>query len=203
MIRILKWVGIVLGCLVILMVLASLLLPTLVNLDRYRGVLASRASKALGREVTLGSLRVDLWGGIGAEAKGIQIAQAPGFGSEPFVAADALRVRVQFLPLLHGQLKVFLLGLLKYGSGAIAHVQVAALAGVTAWMGLCLLDWSAWRRLPKMSRVDAAAFLATAGAVLSVNAVYAVAIGCSLYAARALYRRCFPATESVPDLQTP
>ena len=106
MIRILKWVGIVLGCLVILMVLAALLLPTLVNLDRYRGVLASRASKALGREVTLGSLRVDLWGGIGAEAKGIQIAQAPGFGSEPFVAADALRVRVQFLPLLHGQLKV-------------------------------------------------------------------------------------------------
>jgi len=22
------------------------------------------------------------------------------------------------------------------------------LIGVTAWMGLCLLDWSAWRRLP-------------------------------------------------------
>ncbi len=48
-------------------------------------------------------------------------------------------------------------------------------------MGLCLLDWSAWRRLPKMSRVDAAAFLVTAVAVLAVNAVLAVAIGCSLY----------------------
>jgi MFS superfamily sulfate permease-like transporter len=48
-------------------------------------------------------------------------------------------------------------------------------------MGLCLLDWSAWRRLPKMSRVDAVAFLATAISVLAVNAVLAVAIGCSIY----------------------
>jgi AsmA protein len=98
--------GLVLGGLVVLMVLAALLLPTLVNLERYRGVLASRVSKALGREVTLGSLQVDLWRGIGAEAKGIQIAQAPGFGSEAFVTADGLRVRAQFLPLLRGQLKV-------------------------------------------------------------------------------------------------
>jgi SulP family sulfate permease len=54
-------------------------------------------------------------------------------------------------------------------------------------MGLCLLDWSAWRRLPKMSRVDAAAFLATAVSVLAVNAVLAVAIGCSIYALKAAY----------------
>ncbi len=106
MIRIVKWLGIALGGIIVLLLLAALLLPALVNLDRYRGVLASRVSKALGREVTLGSLQVDLWGGLGAEAKGIQIGQAPGFGSEPFISADALRVRVQFLPLLHGQVKV-------------------------------------------------------------------------------------------------
>jgi SulP family sulfate permease len=70
-----------------------------------------------------------------------------------------------------------------------------ALAGVTAWMGLCLLDWSAWRRLPKMSRVDAAAFLVTAIAVLAVNAVLAVAIGCSLYVLRALIARATPMRE--------
>ena len=106
MIRVLKWLGLALGGIVVLAVLAALLLPTIVNLDRYRAVLASRVSKAVGREVTLGSLRVDLWRGIGAEARGIQIAQAPGFGSEPFLTADALRVRVQLLPLLRGQVKV-------------------------------------------------------------------------------------------------
>jgi AsmA protein len=106
MIRVLKWVGLAIGGIVVLAVLAALLLPVLVNLDRYRAVLASRVGKALGREVTLGSLQVDLWHGLGAEAKGIQIAQAPGFGPEPFLAADALRVRVQLLPLLRGQVKV-------------------------------------------------------------------------------------------------
>jgi SulP family sulfate permease len=67
----------------------------------------------------------------------------------------------------------------------VSHIPLPALAGVTAWMGLCLLDWSAWRRLPKMSRVDAAAFLATAVSVLATNAVLAVAIGCSVYALKA------------------
>jgi SulP family sulfate permease len=101
--------------------------------------------------------------------------------------------------LLHA---VFLAGILWLGSGLVSHIPLPALAGVTAWMGLCLLDWSAWRRLPKMSRVDAAAFLATAGSVLAVNAVLAVAIGCSLYAVQGLYLRWMkPSSRSVPDLQ--
>ena len=106
MTRVLRWVGIGIGGVLALAVLATLALPALVNLERYRAILANRAGKALGREVALGTLRVSLWGGIGAEAKGIQIAQAAGFGSEPFLTADALRVRVQLLPLLRGQVKV-------------------------------------------------------------------------------------------------
>ena len=84
---------------------------------------------------------------------------------------------------------VFLVAILWMGAGFVAHIPIPAIAGVTAWMGLCLLDWSAWRRLPKMSAVDAAAFLVTAVAVLAVNAVLAVAIGCSLYVGRALWHR--------------
>jgi len=84
---------------------------------------------------------------------------------------------------------VVLLAILRLGSGFVAHIPIPALAGVTAWMGLCLLDWSAWRRLPKMARVDAAAFLVTVVSVLTVNAVLAVAIGCSLYAGHALWLR--------------
>jgi len=91
--------------------------------------------------------------------------------------------------LLHA---VFLMGILWLGAGFVAHIPIPAIAGVTAWMGLCLLDWSAWRRLPKMSRVDAAAFLATALAVLAVNAVLAVAIGCSLYGLKWAIQRVMP-----------
>jgi SulP family sulfate permease len=101
--------------------------------------------------------------------------------------------------LLHAAVLIVILWL---GSGFVAHIPIPALAGVTAWMGLCLLDWSAWRRLPKMTRVDAAAFLATVLAVITVNAVLAVAIGCSLYVFRAAWVRLFrPAP--IPELETP
>ncbi|MCU1236100.1 MAG: sulfate transporter [Candidatus Solibacter sp.] len=100
--------------------------------------------------------------------------------------------------LLHA---VFLAAILWVGSGVVGHVPLPALAGVTAWMGLCLLDWSTWRRLPKMSRADAAAFLVTALSVLAVNAVLAVALGCSIYALRGAYVRWVKPAGRVPDLQ--
>jgi SulP family sulfate permease len=96
--------------------------------------------------------------------------------------------------LMHG---LFLFLLVSMGSGALAHIPMAALAGVTAWMGLCLLDVSAWRRLPKMRLTDASAFLVTALGVLVVNAVAAVLAGCAIYVAHYLYVRFVKATEAV------
>ncbi len=81
-----------------------------------------------------------------------------------------------------------LLAMVGLGGGLIARVPVAALAAVTAWVGIGLLEWSTWKRLPRMRRLDAAAFLATAAGVLTMNAVAAVALGCSLYGVHYLWR---------------
>lgn len=83
----------------------------------------------------------------------------------------------------------FIFGFLALGSDYISHIPIPALAGVTAYIGICLLEWSTWRRLKRMRRVDAAAFLSTAVAVLLVNSILAVAIGCSFYVFRYLYIR--------------
>ena len=80
------------------------------------------------------------------------------------------------------------------GANLIAHIPLAALAGVTAWMGVRLMEWSTWSRLHKMRRVDAAAFLATSMAALVSNAVLAVALGCSFYVAHHFYRKCYFST---------
>jgi SulP family sulfate permease len=88
--------------------------------------------------------------------------------------------------ILHAVFLVLLVGL---GAGALARIPLAALAGVTAWMGICLLDVSAWRRLWRMRPADAAGFLVTAMGVLVVNAVAAVLAGCCVYIAQFLYRR--------------
>jgi sulfate permease, SulP family len=98
---------------------------------------------------------------------------------------------------------LILILMLRYAGGLISHIPLAAMAGVTAWMGFCLLDWSAWHRLTKMTHADALGFLVTAGAVVLVNAVLAVAIGCLVYWAPTAYRRLFGASEQIPNLQTP
>ena len=76
----------------------------------------------------------------------------------------------------------FLYAFLALGASLIAHIPMAALAGVTTYIGICLLDWSAWRRLTKMRRTDALAFVLTALSVLLVNSIVAVVVGCSVYA---------------------
>ncbi len=90
--------------------------------------------------------------------------------------------------LIHG---LILLATLYMGSEYVSKIPIAALAGVTAYVGICLLEWSTWKRLPKMRRIDAVAFLVTCLSVLVVNAVIAVGLGCSLYGFRWLYLRYF------------
>ncbi|MBV8818825.1 MAG: SulP family inorganic anion transporter [Acidobacteriaceae bacterium] len=102
---------------------------------------------------------------------------------------------------------VFLILFLFLGIGFVSQIPIPALAGVTAWMGICLLDWSYWRRLPRMRRVDATAFLATAIAVLMINAVAAVAIGSSPYILHYLWARrkrqpAQPHTDLTPTPET-
>jgi SulP family sulfate permease len=84
----------------------------------------------------------------------------------------------RFSNILHA---AFLLIFVTALGGSISHIPVSALAGVTAWMGFSLMGWGAWSRLPKMRRVDAAAFVTTAVGSLAFNAVAAVALGCSFY----------------------
>ncbi len=86
--------------------------------------------------------------------------------------------RTRMSNLLHA---VFLVGFIFFAKDWIEGIPMPALAGVTAWMGLALLDWSTWRRLHLMRREEAASFVITAGGVLMMNAVVAIALGYSIH----------------------
>jgi MFS superfamily sulfate permease-like transporter len=66
---------------------------------------------------------------------------------------------------------------------------MAALAGVTTYMGISLLDIGTWRRLRQMHFIDAASFLITVVGVLVSNAVTAVIAGAGIYVLRYVYKR--------------
>ena len=135
-------------------------------------------------------------------AYGIANLVAGAFGAPPSVGLPARSLanvraggRTRWSNLFHAG---FLLIMVQYGSGPIGQIPLAALAGVTAAVGISLLEWSTWRRLRRMRRVDAAAFLTTTVATLATNAIAAVALGCSLYLLRHLYLK---ASNTIPALR--
>ena len=97
----------------------------------------------------------------------------------------------------------FLLLFVVEGANIIAHIPVAALAAVTAWMGARLMEWSTWGRLPKMRLTDSSAFLLTAFSAIFLNAVFAVMIGCACYGAHFIWVTYLtrPITEDVADVR--
>jgi SulP family sulfate permease len=97
----------------------------------------------------------------------------------------------------------FLIFFVTAGGEFIKHLPLAALAGVTAWMGVRLMEWSMWKRLAKMRRVDAAAFLSTSVAALFLNAVFAVALGCAFYIVNYVYRNYFTTRRLLVTENTP
>ena len=93
--RLLKWIAIIIAILIIL----TLALPFFIDVNTFRPRIESELSTALGRDVTVGNLKLSLWTGSLA-ADNIAIADDPSFSKTPFVKAEALNVGVNVFPLI-------------------------------------------------------------------------------------------------------
>jgi len=93
--RLLLPILIVLGVIVVIVVLV----PFLVNVDRFRPTIQSQLQSALGRQVTIGGLSLSLLAG-GVTADDIVISDDPAFNKGPFLKAKKLTVGVKLLPLI-------------------------------------------------------------------------------------------------------
>jgi AsmA protein len=94
-----KKVLIIIGVIFAVLVVVALSLPFLVNVDKFRPQVQTQASAALGREVTIGKLKLAVLSG-GITADDIAIADDPGYSNQPFVKAKSLDVGVDFWPLI-------------------------------------------------------------------------------------------------------
>ena len=94
----LKWVGIaVLGLILILFVL-----PFLIPVNKFRPTIEQKASEALGRKVTVGNLSLSLIHGA-LSMDDLTISDDPKFNSGPFLTAKEVRVGVEMMPLIFSQ----------------------------------------------------------------------------------------------------
>jgi len=93
----------------ILAVAGSLLAYAFFNLtaivDSHQHKIINRVSTALGRAITVQKIQARAGWGISVELTGATIADDSAFSKHPFVAADTVSADLQFIPLLHGEIK--------------------------------------------------------------------------------------------------
>src|SRR6478609_8026730 len=98
--------AIAIAVIVVLLVAAVFIVPHLIDVNLYHGQIQSQLEKRLGRQVTLGNMRLGLFPPA-FDVENATIAEDPHFATgRPFATADKLAVSVKFWPLLQKQLDV-------------------------------------------------------------------------------------------------
>jgi AsmA protein len=87
------------GGVVVLLVVAMVAIAMLVDADRYRPDAEKQASDALGRQVTIGKLKLTLLEG-GVTAEKLAVADDPQFSKNSFLSADTMNIGVDLKALI-------------------------------------------------------------------------------------------------------
>jgi hypothetical protein len=86
------------GAVILLLVIVVVALSIFVDADRFRPSAEQQATAALGRQVTIGKLKLSLFAG-GITAENLAIADDPQFSNDPFLSAGSMTIGVD-LPAL-------------------------------------------------------------------------------------------------------
>src|SRR5262245_58837023 len=87
------------GAILLLLLIAVIALPFVIDPNRFRPLLESELSHALGRDVKLGDLMLSILSGS-VTASDLAIADDPTYSRSPFVKAKSIGIGVEVWPLI-------------------------------------------------------------------------------------------------------
>jgi AsmA protein len=94
----LKWIGIAVVAIIVILVVVPFLIP----INKFKPTIESKASEALSRKVELGNLSLSLLtGSVGIDD--VSVSDDPKFNSGPFLTAKTVKVGVELIPLIFSQ----------------------------------------------------------------------------------------------------
>jgi AsmA protein len=105
--KVFKYVTLAVGALLLLLVIAIGLLTLFFDPNDYKDDLQRLVQEHTGRELELpGKLSLALFPNIALEFGPATLGNAPGFGAEPMLTVERVRLGVKLLPLLHKRVEV-------------------------------------------------------------------------------------------------
>lgn len=98
---------IAIGALVVLVVAALVILPSLVPADKIRAEVVAQVKAATGRDLTIdGKVSVSAFPSLSVQVSSVALSNPPGFQGKDLVRLGALDVRLKLLPILSGKVEV-------------------------------------------------------------------------------------------------
>ena len=101
--RILLWIaGIFVGLIVLIVIAFKLFFPV----DKAKAYAIEKAEAYLGRKVTIETIDISIWGGLGLQLVDITVSNPPWLSEGYFLTADNIDAKMQFWPLLAGEFRI-------------------------------------------------------------------------------------------------
>jgi len=89
----------IVGGIVIVLLLVAVIVPFVIDANRFRPEIESSLNSALNRKVDIGNIRLSILSG-GVVVENISISDDPSFNTGPFLKAKSLSVNLEMLPLI-------------------------------------------------------------------------------------------------------
>ncbi len=98
------WIG--LGVVLAVAVVAVIAVPFLIPVDVYKDRIVAEVRDATGRDLRIGGIEFSVFPRIELEAEDVAFANPPGAATPNMVELEELRIHLEFLPLLSGELAI-------------------------------------------------------------------------------------------------
>lgn len=100
--RTLRYSGIILG----LVILALLVAPFFIDVNKYRSQISQAVENATGRKLSIGAMQASLFPWIGVRLEDVHLANRSGFSEHDFLSIKSLDVRLELIPLFSGHYEI-------------------------------------------------------------------------------------------------
>jgi AsmA protein len=105
--KVIKWLGLIVGVMVLLIILAGIIVPLIFDIEGYKPRIEHEITKATGRPFTIGGdLKLSLFPWAGLAFSDLHMGNPDGFTEKDFVSIKSFDVKVKFLPLISRDIQV-------------------------------------------------------------------------------------------------
>jgi AsmA protein len=105
--RTIKWIVSIAGVFVLLVLIAIVIVPLVIDVEKYKPLIETKVTEATGRAFTLGGpLKPSVFPWVGLQLSDLHLGNPPGFEEKDFLSVKSFEVRVKLLPLMLRKIEV-------------------------------------------------------------------------------------------------